>query len=292
MRFRFLLALFCCSCGHSTSTPGQAVSAVPPTWVKAAMTATACKIQFGFTNTVSVFFDASVFGPSEISCLATAGTDCDRARACMNLQQPATPCNPTAVPHRCDGDVFRWCSPDTIPTGYMRAFDCSSIGQHCFGAGVCAVASCTEAGFSCDGDTVVSCSLVDDGQGTGSSILVSNNQTDCTALGEICQLGSSNLQGQCSLSETPCTVDTHRCESDTLVYTCKEGSTVHIDCAKQGLHCFDQRSTCGLGPQCITQSVDDSCANGKITGCLAGALITADCAAAGFSGCDQNGCVP
>ena len=56
---------------------------------------------------------------AQASCLAAAGTDCNAARACLDLGVAATPCTSTAS--RCDGDVVRYCNERVAPATRRRS---------------------------------------------------------------------------------------------------------------------------------------------------------------------------
>jgi len=149
-------------------------------------------------------------GSNEISCLANAGTDCDRARGCVNLGVAPTGCSDPLHPV-CDGEVFRYCCG---LQGMTCAFDCASAGQHCFtqsnGDGICAVESCDVAGASCDGSTVVYCR---DGL---------EQRRECQ--GDL-SCGVSIYPPnpiQCVATGPSCTEASVRCERDTII-SCPEG---------------------------------------------------------------------
>jgi hypothetical protein len=270
----------------------------PSEIVRACQTATACSITATLQSCATDYFqwlenpdDPPAFhmGPNEIGCLANAGTDCDRARACVNLGVAPGPCSDPMHPV-CDGDVFRYCCG---LQGMTCAFDCASAGQHCFaqsnGDGICAVESCDVAGASCDGNSVVFCRDGLEQRRTCSTNNRANNLTcgvskyppnpiECVATGPSCVEGSI------------------RCEGDTLV-VCPEGREERFDCTVSGLRCVRGLNTpaspspyvCGSGSEC-DYTAQPSCDGGRYRYCWLGSWLTTDCKAAGFSGCNYAGC--
>lgn len=286
LRSAALAALLICA-GGCTRVPQP-----PAEIVRACQTATACSVTGTFQSCATDYFqwlnnpdDPPAFhiGRDEIACLANAGTDCDRARACVNLGVAPTACS-DPLHFICDGNIIRFCCG---LQGMTCAFDCASAGQHCFtqsnGEGICAVASCAVAGASCDGSSVVfcrdgleqrrACSLDNDNNLTCGVSTYPPNPVECVATGP------------------SCVAPPVRCEGDTLV-ACSEGREARYDCAAVGLRCVRGLNTpyvCGSGAECDS-TAQASCDGGRYRYCWAGSWLTTDCKAAGFRGCNYNGC--
>lgn len=210
-----------------------------------------------------------------VACLAAAGADCARARACLNGGSAPSAC---AGKQFCDGNVERGCVG-----GMTTAFDCSALGLSCIvtdpmGDGHCGYAACSKPFESeCVGDVVATCE--------GSYWVP---QTDCAPIGGTCQNagGAPSCRGKgdaCAMGSAP------MCQ-DNLAVSCLGGRTAILDCT--GL-----RQRCS-GGKCVpfeSCSAQPSCVDTVLTVCGPNGIVSVDCAGLGFAGCDaSNGgrCTP
>lgn len=260
--------------------------------VRACMTAVACGVASpAFQDCVSelTFGDpqalaaSGLIAPSAIPCLAAAGTDCARAQACGNNGMPASTCDGT-IPAMCDGDVVHKCAGES---GHLHtaAFDCASVGLHCFafsqvGGATCGYGSCPAPGETCEGTTALRCE---------NGVLL--EPIDCTQYSAVCGTTPSGNPG-CVGTGATCTSTYQRCDGDTAV-ACGAGNPERrTNCAAQGLRCVTSEGSayCDDDTQCQVDSAGQTCNGGRLTYCFAGMWLTADCIANGFSGCAQSGC--
>jgi hypothetical protein len=82
------------------------------------------------------------------------------------------------------------------------------------------------------------------------------------------------------------------CDGDTLVECAAGEPEQRTSCAAHGLRCVGGNGSvsCANDTKCEVDSAAQTCDGGRITYCFAGGWLTADCIAAGFSGCDPLGC--
>jgi hypothetical protein len=218
--------------------------------------------------------------PYEIRCLASASSDCARARECVGHPSFAA----TGGVTRCEG-AFEI----TAGEGEELARDCgnalSALGPHCvvgMSGPVCAgsVGTCTPGDFACDGSFAMVCA--------GSMIMFG---LDCSRRGLACALEVD--QARCT-DGTSIACDGEitypRCDGDALV-TCEGGFEARQPCDRivAGLGCFVSTSNglayCGAGDDCDPYG-ETSCTGGTdLEICAAGTPRTIDCGALGFAGC-------
>jgi hypothetical protein len=261
--------------------------------VHACMTASLCGIATaGFVDCVSDLADVrdpptlvaeGLIAPSEVPCLAAAGTDCDRARACMNLGMPAAVC--TAPTASCDGDVVHGCGGGTTPL-HQTAFDCASVGLRCLtdslGNPACVAGACSSGEDACVGDTHVDCN---------NGVL--QVTADCIFFDGHCTTDAATGKHRCGGDGAACSSTERRCDGDVVV-ACDGSHEARVDCAALGLRCVGsgQSVECANDTRCHVDTAMTTCDAGRITYCFAGTWLTADCVAAGFSGCGPAGCAP
>lgn len=261
--------------------------------VHACMTASLCGIATnGFAGCVSdlgvvrdppTLVAEGLLSPTAVPCLAAAGTDCDRARTCMNLGMPAAAC-PTPTTS-CDGDVLHGCAGDATSL-HQTAFDCASVGLRCLvdtlGRPRCVFGACSAGEDACFGDTLVSCN---------NGVL--QVDADCIFLGGHCTTDAATGKHHCGGDGAACSSTDRRCDGNFVV-ACDGSHEARVDCAALGLSCVEngQSVECADGTSCQVDTATTTCDSGRITYCFAGTWLTADCIAAGFSGCGPAGCTP
>lgn len=262
--------------------------------VHACMTEAACGLTLGFDLCVAAF----AFGgrdpqesaihehvtAAEATCLAAAGTDCDRARACLNDGAPAPVCDPNTFAGGCDGDVMRYCNDENVAMPkFTAAIDCASVGLHCLsdshGHGACGYGACPD-GNVCDGDVLLVCE----------NQLLYERQ-DCSQSESIC---ATDAYGNfnCVAAGPGCSPTAAHCEGDMIVGCDTAGHERRIDCAAQGLRCvtYEGAIQCANGSECAVDTATQTCDGNRLRYCFDGIWLTADCLAAGFSGCAPSGC--
>jgi hypothetical protein len=223
--------------------------------------------------------------PDQVNCLAESGSDCDRARRCLNNGDAPTECSGSS--QMCDGNT--WISCDGVNgingNNGTRRFDCKTLDQNatCYianGRADCGYATCSLSLPSCEGDVVVSCDL-----GIRHRIDCSLSDSTCIPTG---------FAAHCRGKGAACSGGALRCEGDTLV-TCVDGQEARDNCAKRNLGCFQNANAvnntpaCALGDQCNPATYGAECSNLTLKVCNQGRPATIDCAAYGFNGCTVNG---
>jgi hypothetical protein len=212
--------------------------------------------------------------PANIDCILAAGANCAAARACLNGGQPATACT-AAKPSCLDATTVVSCV-----SGWTQRYPCTG-GTMCVTTATdgafCGFGSCNSSFVDrCVGNQVEACDV---------SVVY---RQDCASYGDVC--GTVNGMVECT-SAVPCTGG--GCQGDVLVcYTAGGGVQSQTDCSLGGLRCLPNASgsdTCILGTDCDTVTYAPSCSGATLTYCNSGKVLTFDCAAAGFSGCDASG---
>ena len=114
---------------------------------------------------------------------------------------------------------------------------------------------------------------------------------DCSAYDATCGTDSSSGAQGCIGAAASCPTMRSSCDGDSAV-TCAGNREQRIDCAAQGLRCVSDKNgaRCGNDTKCSVDTFSQTCADGVITYCFDGMLLTADSRAHGFSGCTETGC--
>jgi hypothetical protein len=297
-KLSMLLALTVAGCGGGkvTLTSGA----------EACVTATACGIAFqsfaGFNFTgVSActqladlvnnkeFAGAVKIGPTEVNCLAAAGKDCTKARACLNGGQNVNACSGGSA--QCtDSSHYSECSRVTGSgtSEGTRSFDCTQAGESCVASGNnidCGAGSCgAVVSVSCMGNVLQSCV---------NGVL---HNHDCAATAEECIPQSGLSIAHCrgtgpTCSSPSATNNVLRCDGSTLV-TCNDGKEARFDCNSLGMGCYTRYGSstqaCLYGAECDPATYTNVCMGSQLKFCDNGKVVTVDCGAAGFSGCDPS----
>jgi hypothetical protein len=155
--FGFVLLLIA-GCGNDSVTP-QSVAA-------ACITASACGIPLysgpsGVSTCVEIISHINNpenalglrLSPSQVDCVANAGSDCAAAKRCLAGGHTPRAC-PT-VRESCDGNTWTSCTSALGSGGSFgeRTFDCAAYGQLCIG--IAGSADCGVGSCSPDTDTCV-----------------------------------------------------------------------------------------------------------------------------------------
>lgn len=224
----------------------------------------------------------SIYRPEQISCLAAAGADCARARACLGYA--IEPCAPDGV--HCNGDRLVDCSGGTGLVLNCRGglwfppdATCVVPGGPSGADATCGLAACT-AGTPdrCDGTRIVDCH---------NGVL---RAADCAQIGGTCIIDGS--RATCTSVGAACT--SSRCDGTTLT-RCEGGHEFVYQCAKMfdGGTCFPygrEGASCDFGPSCGDSEA--TCAGNVTQLCVLGAHTSIDCVAAGYARCELGSCVP
>jgi hypothetical protein len=223
--------------------------------------------------------------PDEVNCLAEAGSDCDRARACLNYGQTAASCSGTS--QMCDGNTWVSCDGLTGINGNngTRRFKCSSLnaGASCLvanGQADCGYATCAIGFPTCDGDVLETCT-------TGI-----RQRYDCGRTNSTCVPGAGLSQAHCRGTGPGCSgTGNLRCDG-TFVVSCSDGQEARYDCKRQNLGCFEHANTrgvdCALGEECDPADFAAECNGLKLTYCNKGRRSQINCGDYGFNGCTPN----
>ena len=100
--------------------------------------------------------------PEQIVCLAESGSDCDRARRCLNGGAAPSTCSGSS--QSCEGDTWVACDGINGTNGNngTRRFDCKALDSnaHCLTQNDitdCGYATCSLALPACEGDVILTC---------------------------------------------------------------------------------------------------------------------------------------
>jgi hypothetical protein len=301
MRRLVTLWLFVAGCGSHAAggTGGTAAPITQDVAARACIIAHACGLPLGMVTaeevgvtgcSVGVMFlndapeaTSEHIGPSEVDCIAKAGSDCDAVASCLNDGKGAQPCKQSSG---CDGSVILSCRADDGATANQTRFDCASFGEICTAGqeNACVDGTCTGQYERCDGNVSEICE---------GGVLT---RTDCSAQNATC---STTGLLPCVSNAPACTpvgdsahFDGLRCEGTTLI-TCA-GHEQPRDCAQFGLGCFAftegnvSLARCQAGSQCDPFATAAACNGTMLTFCNDGLTTTIDCAALGFATCSAD----
>ena len=292
MRKLGLLVLLVAGCG-SNSVTQQAGAA-------ACITASACGIIAGGVSVCSQYVvsvnDPAVaagahISPSEVNCLASAGSDCTAAKKCLSGGTTPATCSGNAT--SCNGNTWQQCTL-TAGTGGnagIQTFDCAAYGQMCVtnnGNTDCGYGTCSGISSSC---------VSPDGTPGGNFLQTCNGgileRTDCSRVDASCNpSGVPHCRGNGPACSATLGDNTLRCDGSVLV-TCADGQEARYDCGKDNLGCFvgvnGNAFGCALGTACNPNNFGATCQGLKLSFCNKGIVQTADCGAAGFATCNPNG---
>jgi len=281
-----LLLVLVAGCGNGVSLQSGA---------QACITAAACGIVTGgvsaCTQVVGLVNDGSVaasahFGPSEVNCIASAGSNCANAKKCIAGGQTPATCSGLAT--SCAGNTWQQCNAAAGSAGNngIQTFDCSSVGEMCVtnnGNTDCGFGTCSPGAATCNGNVVQTC---------GNGIL---QETDCGKSDATC---NPSGVAHCRGNGAPCTSrslgdDTLRCDGSTLV-TCADGQEARTDCGRYNLGCHPgvgngaNAFVCSAGTECDPGSFGAICMGTKLQFCNKGVQQTIDCKSLGFAACNPN----
>jgi hypothetical protein len=222
---------------------------------------------------------------AQINCLAASGSDCDRARRCLNDGQAPNACGGNST--MCDGNTWVACDGVTGVNNNngTRRFDCGTLGNGAMcvvenGRADCGFGSCALRlpNPTCEGDVKVTCDGI-------------VHREDCALKDSTCIPGA--LAANCRGKGAPCSGNGPlRCEGDTLV-NCSDGQEARDNCATRNLGCFANASQsgnpgCALGDGCNPLQYPAQCTNLTLKFCNQGKVQTLDCGAYGFNGCSVD----
>jgi hypothetical protein len=223
--------------------------------------------------------------PDQINCLASAGSDCDRARRCLNDGNAPNACGGNST--QCDGNTWVACDSVTGVNGNngTRRFDCGTLGNGAMcvvnnGRAECGYGSCAISipASHCEGDVIVGCTGV-------------VTKSDCSLQDSTCIPGA--LAANCRGKGAPCQGNgALRCEGQTLV-SCVDGQEARDNCTTRNLSCYDHANqgntpACALGDSCNPLQYSAQCSNLVLKFCNQGKVQTIDCGAYGFNGCSVD----
>jgi hypothetical protein len=245
--------------------------------------------------------DPVVVTPAQLSCMADAGLDCDRALDCVSV--PATtPCpSPT---WGCDGDTLRRC--DAFRGDRVVSEDCAAEGLHCIPVGSqarCGFEACdpTTLRVTCLDNRIVLCARYLFADGTVGGVLQPGE--DCSDHDATCVVGTDGPI--CVGKGAACTPFPWggglACDGDVLI-GCENGYETRTDCTASGLHCVTLTGSLGAAGRivCAHQSevivcvVSDFnvCKGTRLDYCDQHGNQSLDCTCLGYSGCSDGHCVP
>lgn len=290
-----LVALAIVGCGGHPSGPGDATPSTPHSLTvdniaRACVNAYACLAPpidgptlpscLGHLDDFDTVI--SIYRPDQILCLAAAGADCMKARACLGYT--IEPCSPDGV--RCDGDRLVDCSRGSGLVLDCRGglwFDddatCIPASEPSRTNPTCGLATCTDSTPDrCDGTRILGCN---------NGVL---QAVDCAELGGTCMSDGTGVT--CSGIGATCT--SSRCEGTTLT-RCEGGHEYVYHCAEMfdGGTCFNygrEGASCDFGPSC--SGTYATCAGDVTQLCVLGAQTSVDCVASGFARCELGSCIP
>jgi hypothetical protein len=287
--------LLSAGCGAPISTGNAAAFCI---------VASACGGGFGTssvcTNAVSYINDpafaraigqVSDISPAQVNCIAGAGTDCTKAKACLDNGMTPAACSGNSS--TCMGNFIVTCSAATGSNGNngQSVFDCSTLG-----AGYTCIASngnvdCGTA--SCGGGNPTQCAA-NILQDCSNGVL---HPLDCAHFSATCvtTVGIAHCRGVgpgCSQQATPNNpLAAIRCDGGVLV-TCTDGQEARYDCGQLGLSCLPSSSNgvlgCRAGKDCDPGTFTSTCVGNTLTFCNQGKIDTFNCGGAGFTGCNAQ----
>jgi hypothetical protein len=244
--------------------------------------------------------EAIAITPAQLSCIAEAGLDCDRALDCVSTPAP-TPCpSPTWW---CDGDTLRRC--DAFRGDRVISEDCAAEGMRCVpvGSGArCGLAVCDVGTIAADclDNRVVSCIGYTFSDGTSGGVVTPRE--DCGDHDATCAIGPNGAE--CVGNGAPCTPFPGgglACDGDVLV-GCENGYETRLDCAASGLHCVTLtgsvpgagRIVCARQPEIVICGVIDfyACQGTTLYYCDENGNQSLDCKCLGYRDCSDGHCVP
>ncbi|HEX4457595.1 MAG TPA: hypothetical protein VIA18_06475 [Polyangia bacterium] len=226
---------------------------------------------------------------SQVNCMAAAGANCAKARACLDGNQ--TPMSCSGDSQACDGNVWTTCDAITGTNGNngMRQFDCGAAGEKCItsnGTTDCGTGTCSPIGATCDKDILTTC----DANGI-------QQTTDCSKIDSTCVVsaGVAHCRGKGTTCTAPSVlVNELRCDGKVLV-SCLDGQEARQDCGEFNLGCFPTPAgvtissfVCALGSDCNAASDSATCEGNVLHYCNNGRLDTFNCGGHGFTGCDAT----
>jgi hypothetical protein len=241
---------------------------------------------------------------AQVNCVASAGSNCDAARACLNGGQKPAMCSGSSS--MCSGNTWSTCDGLTGSGGTngTRIFDCGLVGSGAtcvVGASILGTARIDCGYGSCDpaSTDAVKCLDTNTVQTCDRGIV---GKTDCSRNGETCIPGGL-LPAHCAGAGAGCAVKTNgdstiRCDGNTLV-SCSGQHEAKVDCGRDNLKCLptfagsngsaNPAFGCYLGNECDPNAYSAQCNGLQLTFCNKGKIQTAQCGQLGFSGCDPSG---
>ena len=291
MRKLGLLLLLVAGCGNGNVTAQSGAAAC--------ITAAACGIvtggvsfctQYVITVNDPAVATAAHFSPSEVNCIASAGSNCAAAKKCLGGGNTPATCSGNA--QSCNGNTWQQCTPVAGSGGNdgIQTFDCAAYGQMCVtnnGNTNCGYGTCSGLSAAC---------VSADGTPGGSFVQTCNGgileRDDCSRFDSACNPnGVAHCRGNGPACNSLTNDATVRCDGSVLV-TCADGQEARQDCAKDGLGCFSgvggKKFGCAAGTACDTGSYGAQCQGTKLTFCNKGLIQTVDCSSAGFTACNAN----
>ncbi|MCA1664021.1 MAG: hypothetical protein LC659_07105, partial [Myxococcales bacterium] len=263
MRKLGLLVLLVAGCGNHSITQQSGAAAC--------ITASACGIIAGGVSICSQFVvsvnDPAVatsfhISPSEVLCLASAGSDCTAARRCLSGGSMPATCSGNAK--SCNGNTWQQCTIAAGSAGNegIQTFDCSAYGEMCVtnnGNTDCGYGTCSGISASC---------VSPDGAPGGNLLQTCNGgilqRTDCSRIDASCNpSGVPHCRGNGAVcSKGPLGDTTLRCDGSVLV-TCADGQEARTDCARDNLGCFagvgNNAFGCAAGTACDPNNFGATC---------------------------------
>jgi hypothetical protein len=233
--------------------------------------------------------------PAQINCIAGAGSDCVRAKACLDNGMTPAPCSGSSS--TCMGNFKVTCSPAAGSNGNngQSVFDCSTLGPGYTCVAANGNVDCGTA--SCGGGNATQCNM-NTLQECNNGIL---RQVDCMHFSSTCvtttiaTVSVSHCRGagpgcsQQSTSNNP--LAAIRCDGSVLV-SCSDGQEARYDCSQLGLNCMPGYGTgvfgCRAGNTCDPNNFTATCAGNVLTFCNQGRIDTFNCGSAGFTGCNAQ----
>ena len=250
--------------------------------------------QYYVTNddswTVEYHLNKGLF-QKRLTCLKDV-SNCEEYRSCVNFLQN-TECDKDYEPH-CEGDKIVSCNYDfETGTGQIAALDCSLVDQTCVerdslnGHNV----ACGTADEVCSDDLEENCqgSLAFWCPGDYKEVPI---VIDCAKYGYDCLDGGCIDQGNPSCEE-------HSCEGN-LIHNCYNNRRITYDChtVSEDFVCSPTRFRDGMSQMSCELYIDDwecgkaeaSCEGNIAKVCVAGKLISVDCAKYENATCNEGSC--
>jgi hypothetical protein len=292
MRKLGLLILLVAGCGNNSVTQQSGAAAC--------ITASACGVIAGGASSCTQFIayvnngeiaSRAHISPSQVNCIAAAGSDCIAAKKCLAGNQTPAVCSGSS--ESCVGNVWQSCNVETGSGGNngTQIFDCAAYNQMCVvmnGNIDCGYGTCAPGAGMCVGsDGVSSGNFV---QSCDGGIL---HRTDCTRVSASCNpSGVAHCRGNGDACAAPSlTNDTLGCDGSVLLH-CLDGQKAREDCSQYNLGCFPRFNGTGFGcfagNECDPGNYPASCVGKVLKFCNNGKVETADCGAAGFANCNPN----